>query len=341
MDPALPQAIFQIDTDKAFRARALEVFHFQAAHNPVYREYLSRLGVDTRGIVEPEEIPFLPVGFFRSHRVVCGDRDPEVTFESSGTTTATPSRHHVADASLYRFSIFRTFRQFYGPPEKYCFLALLPSYLERKTSSLVYMMDQLICQSGHPDSGFYLDRLDELAGMLERRNGDHHPTLLLGVSFALADLAEKYPVELGDHIIVMETGGMKGRRKETVRSELHSLLSDAFSLPAIHSEYGMTELLSQAYSPGRGIFRSPPWMRVMTRDPNDPLTILTHPEDDLPRDPEKISAKGGLNIIDLANLYSCAFIATDDLGTVYGDGRFEVTGRFDHADVRGCNLLVP
>ncbi|HDS07284.1 MAG TPA: acyl transferase [Bacteroides sp.] len=341
MNPALPQAIFRINTDNAFRAAALEVFHFQAAHNPVYREYLSRLGVDAGRIAKIEEIPFLPAGFFRTHRVLCGSMEPELVFESSGTTTTTPSRHHVADASLYRSSLSRTFRQFYGPPEKYCFLALLPSYLERKGSSLVYMLDHLIRQSGHSDSGFYLGRLDGLAGMLERRNGDRHPTLLLGVSFALADLAEKYPVDLGDHIIVMETGGMKGRRKEMVRSELHSLLSDAFSLSTIHSEYGMTELLSQAYSSGEGLFRCPPWMRVMARDPNDPLTILTHPEDDLRGDPEKIPVKGGLNIIDLANLYSCAFIATDDLGKVHEDGSFEVTGRFDHSDVRGCNLMVP
>ncbi len=341
MDPALPQAVFQIDTDKTFRATALEVFHFQYAHNPVYREYLTRLGVDATGIVEPEEIPFLPAGFFRTHRVVCADREPELVFESSGTTTATPSRHHVADVSLYKSSLFGTFRQFYGPPEKYCILALLPSYLERKRSSLVYMMAQLIHRSGHPDSGFYLDRPDELAGMIERRNGDRHPTLLLGVSFALADLAENYPMKLGDHIIVMETGGMKGRRKEMVRSELHELLSGAFGTGSIHSEYGMTELLSQAYSSGQGLFRSPPWMRILARDPNDPLTILTHQGDDLRGDPEKISAKGGLNIIDLANLYSCSFIATDDLGTVHADGSFEVTGRFDHSDVRGCNLLVP
>jgi hypothetical protein len=332
MDPAFPQAIFKIDTDKAFRAAALEVFHFQAQQCPVYREYLSRLGVDARGIGKPEEIPFLPVEFFRTQTVLCGGKDAELVFESSGTTQADPARHFVADASLYRSSLALAFKHFYGPPEKYCILALLPSYPEGKGSSLVYMMNQLIRQSGYPDSGFFLDRPDNLAWILRKRNEDGHPTLLVGVSFALLDLAEKHPVKLGDHIIVMETGGMKGRRKELVRSELHDLLTGAFGVPSIHSEYGMTELLSQAYSQGGGLFRSPPWMRVLARDPNDPLTILA---------PGKTgSAKGGLNIIDLANLYSCAFIATGDLGKVYPDGSFEVTGRFDHADVRGCNLLV-
>jgi hypothetical protein len=280
-----------------------------------------------------------------------------LVFESSGTSGSTPSRHYLADASLYRRSFTECFRRFYNAPEKYCILALLPSYLERGGSSLVYMMNHLIGRSGHPDSGFYLDRLDSLAAILRKRRQDRHPTLLLGVSFALLDLAEQHPMELGDHTIMMETGGMKGRRKELVREELHRILTAAFGLPVIHSEYGMTELLSQAYAQGGGLFKAPPWMKILIRDPNDPLTILTpagndlrpdsHPgfkDDsaiDFPAGHQKNPASGGLNIIDLANLYSCSFIATGDLGTLYSDGRFEVTGRFDHADVRGCNLMVP
>ena len=254
--------------------------------------------------------------------------EAEVVFESSGTTLATPARHHVANAILYRESFLKGFTSFYSAPEQLCILALLPSYLERAGSSLVYMMDRLTRLSEHPDSGFYLDNLEELSSILHRRNKDGYPTLLLGVSFALLDLAEKYPVPLGDHITVMETGGMKGRRKELVRSELHEILTHAFSVEAIHSEYGMTELLSQGYSPGGGIFRCPPWMDVLVRDVNDPLSLL---------DPGQT---GGLNIIDLANLYSCSFIATGDLGKRCEDGSFEVLGRFGHSDIRGCNLLV-
>jgi hypothetical protein len=206
---------------------------------------------------------------------------------------------------------------------------LLPSYLERSGSSLVYMMEHLIRQSGHPESGFYLDNLAELSGVLQKRNADQHPTLLVGVSFALLDLAELHPMKLGDHILVMETGGMKGRRKELIRSELHDILSEALGVSSVHSEYGMTELLSQGYSKGSGLFLPPPWMRVLIRDPNDPLTLLS------------AGQAGGLNIIDLANLYSCSFIATGDLGKLHEDGSFEVLGRYDHSDIRGCNLLVP
>ena len=332
MDPELKQAIFQIETDKAFRTTALKVFSFQAEYNPVYREYLDTLGTDPAQVRDPEAIPFLPVEFFRTRRVLCDGYDPEMVFESSGTTGSTPSRHYLADVSLYQRSFTEAFRLFYDLPENYCILALLPSYLERGGSSLVTMMDHLIGKSGHPDSGFYLDRLDSLAAVLRNRRQDRHPTLLLGVSFALLDLAERFPMELGNHIIVMETGGMKGRRKELVREELHRILTAAFGLPVIHSEYGMTELLSQAYAQGGGLFRTPPWMKILIRDPNDPLTILHRP---------KRAVSGGLNIIDLANLYSCSFIATGDLGTLHPDGRFEVTGRFDHADVRGCNLMVP
>lgn len=314
---------------RTFRAAALEVFHYQSKHTPVYRDYLAALGVDHSQVGAVEEIPFLPIEFFKSHTVIEDGKNAEVIFESSGTSGTTPSRHHVADTGLYRESFSRGFRKIYGDPGQYCILALLPSYLERKGSSLVHMMKHLIGQSGHPDSGFYLDNLEDLSAILQKRNEDRYPTILVGVSFALLDLAEQFPMKLEDHIIVMETGGMKGRHKEVIRSELHLQLKEAFGLQTIHSEYGMTELLSQAYSAGDGLFKTPPWMKILIRDPNDPLSMLS------------VGQTGGINIIDLANIYSCSFIATGDLGKVYENGSFEVLGRFDHSDIRGCNLLVP
>jgi len=322
------QDIFKVKNEETFRATALEVFYYQARHTPVYKDYLASLGVDLASVKEPEEIPFLPIEFFKSHKVMVEWKNAELIFESSGTTGSEPSKHHVADTSLYRESFLRSFYGFYGSPEDLCILALLPSYLERPGSSLVYMMDHLIRWSKHPDSGFYLENLEELASVLKQRNNDQHPTLLLGVSFALLDLAEKHPLSLWDHIRVMETGGMKGRREEMVRSELHAQLKEAFGCSAIHSEYGMTELLSQAYSSGEGRFTCPPWMKVLVRDPNDPLSL------------QPPGQSGGLNIIDLANLNSCSFISTGDLGKIHEDGSFEVLGRFDHSDIRGCNLLI-
>ena len=320
--------IFNIKDNRTFRATALEVFDYQSRHTEVYRDYLAAHKVNPSRVKEVEEIPFLPIEFFKSHTVIVEGKRTELVFESSGTTGMTPSRHPVADASLYRKSFTTGFRQFYDDPGKYCILALLPSYLERSGSSLVHMMDHLIAASGHPDSGFYLNNLEELASVLQKRNEDKHPTLLVGVSYALLDLAEKHPLKLEDHIIVMETGGMKGRRTEMVRNELHGQLLSAFGLSTIHSEYGMTELLSQAYSRGEGLFHCPSWMQVLIRDPNDPLSLLP------------TGHSGGINIIDLANLNSCSFIATGDLGKVFEDGSFEVLGRFDHSDIRGCNLLV-
>ena len=328
MDQALREKIFKIHDWNTFRAAALEVFHFQAKHTPVYRDYLAAHKVDPARIRDVEEIPFLPIEFFKSHTILEEGRSAEVIFESSGTTGTAPSSHYVADISLYRESFLRSFNTFYGSPEELCILALLPSYLEREASSLVYMMDHLIRWSKHEDSGFYLDHLEGLSALLQKRNKDGHPTILVGVSFALLDLAEKHPLKLGDHIVLMETGGMKGRRKEMVRSELHETLIRAFGLETIHSEYGMTELLSQAYSSGDGLFNSPPWMKILIRDPNDPLSLLPHGQ------------SGGINVIDLANLYSCSFIATGDLGKLYENGSFEVLGRYDHSDIRGCNLLV-
>ena len=328
MDTELQQSIFRVNDYKTFRDAALKVFYYQARHCRVYRDYLAGLDVNPDSVREIEEIPFLPVEFFKSHTVLVEGKTPEAVFESSGTTLLTPARHHIAELSIYRNSFTKSFNRFYGAPDNYCMLALLPSYLERSASSLVYMMDHLIGESEHPDSGFYLDNLSELAEVLRWRTADKLPTLLMGVSFALLDLAELHPLALGDNIIVMETGGMKGRRKELVRNELHDILTSSFGIPVIHSEYGMTELLSQGYSSGKGIYRSPPWMQVLVRDPNDPLSLL------------RAGQTGGLNIIDLANLYSCAFIATGDLGKVYIDGSFEVLGRYDHSDIRGCNLLV-
>jgi len=328
MHAELKREIFRIKDEQTFRAAALEVFRFQAASVPVYRDYLAVLKVEADHLQEPEQIPFLPIEFFKTHTVIAEGKSAEMVFESSGTGGMQASRHHVADLSVYRESFLRSFHAFHGSPEELCILALLPSYLERETSSLVFMMDHLIRWSAHPESGFYLDRLGDLAGILKKRNNDGHPTLLLGVSFALLDLAEQYPMELWNNIMVMETGGMKGRRRELVREELHQNLKEAFSLEKIHSEYGMTELLSQAWSQGDGLFLNPPWMEVLVRDPNDPLSYMDH------------GKTGGLNIIDLANLYSCSFIATSDLGRNYEDGSFEVLGRFEQADIRGCNLLV-
>jgi phenylacetate-coenzyme A ligase PaaK-like adenylate-forming protein len=329
MTPTFIQNIFKIRDKRTFRATALKVFHYQARHTPVYREYIQTLGIDPSRIDEPEEIPFLPIEFFKSHRVIGEGKDAGAIFESSGTTGTTPSRHHVADTALYRESFTRGFEAFYGDPGRYCIVALLPSYLERKGSSLVYMMDHLITQSAHPESGFYLDDLGALSEILQKRNHDRTPTLLIGVSFALLDLAENHPMKMGEQLTIMETGGMKGRRTEMIRSELHQRLKEAFGLPTTHSEYGMTELLSQAYSSGKGRFQTPPWMKVLVRDPNDPLSLLS------------TGQAGGINVIDLANIYSCSFIATGDLGKTHRDGGFEILGRFDHSDIRGCNLMVP
>jgi len=321
--------IFNINDQETFRAISLKVFLYQARHTPVYGEYLNKLKIDPRRITSLEEIPFLPVEFFKTHTVMAEGQNAEAIFESSGTTAQIPALHRIADVSLYQESFTKGFSRFYGDPKKYCIVALLPSYLQRSGSSLVYMMDHLIGQTEHPESGFYLDNLEKLSLLLRRRNADGQPTLLVGVSYALLDLAERGPLKLKDHIIVMETGGMKGRRQEMVRGELHDALRKAFGLETIHSEYGMTELLSQAYSSGNGLFHTPPWMKVLVRDPNDPFSLV------------QAGQAGGLNIIDLANLYSCSFIATGDLGKVHPDGGFEILGRFDHSDIRGCNLMVP
>lgn len=328
MKPGFPDRIFRLRDQNDFRANALEIFNYQYDNNLVYKEFIKSLG---KGITEPKNfsgIQFLPVEFFRNHQIVTGNFPVEKIFESSGTTGAAPGRHFVNDLSLYEESLLKSFRLFYGDPAEYLIVALLPSYIEREGSSLVYMADNLIAKSRDPLSGFYKENTKDLLGALSKSNRKSRKTLLLGVSFALLDLAEKVSPDLSG-AIVMETGGMKGRRKELTRAELHTILKEKFNVLSIHSEYGMTELMSQAYSRGDGIFYCPPWMKVLIRDPQDPLTLFN-----------ETGKTGGINIIDLANINSCSFIATGDLGKLHDDGGFEVLGRFDNSDTRGCNLLV-
>jgi len=321
------EQVFSINSDEQFSNVALQVFRHQASACTVYREFIKGLKVDAEAIQHIDEIPFLPIEFFKSHTIVSTDDAVQITFTSSGTTGMVTSRHPVTDLSWYEASFRKAFELFYGDIKNYTILALLPSYLEREGSSLIYMAEDLIRQSDNPDSGFFLYNHDELYHQLKKQQEQNKPTLLIGVTFALLDFVEQYQINFPE-LIVMETGGMKGKRKEMIREELHEQLCKGFGVDTIHSEYGMTELLSQAYSEGEGIFNCPPWMRIITRDTNDPVTLL------------KGDKAGGINIIDLANINSCAFIATQDLGKVYGDGSFEVLGRFDNADIRGCNLLI-
>ncbi len=320
------KSIFDIKTKEQFEEVALETFRFQFENNRVYRSFCDLLYKHPSEIKTSRDIPFLPIQFFKTHQVLVDGSQSSITFESSGTTGTTTSKHHVADVKLYEDSFRTAFAKAYAKPREYIILALLPSYLERSGSSLIYMVDDLIKSSNHPDSGFYLNEYEKLAIALKRADASGRKVLLIGVSFALLDLVEAFTFNL-KNTVVMETGGMKGRRKELIRAELHSRLCKGFNVETIHSEYGMTELLSQAYSYGNGIFKTPPWMKVYTRDTEDALTLLT------------TAKTGGINIIDLANRHSCAFIATQDLGRRYDDGTFEVLGRFDNSDIRGCNLL--
>lgn len=323
----LKKEIFSIQTEAEFSDAALRVFQHQALHCAVYQAYITNLGIKPESVTSVDKIPFLPISFFKTQAVLSDTRQPEITFTSSGTTGMVQSRHLVTDVSLYDESFNTAFQQFYGDPKDICILALLPSYQEREGSSLIYMVDALIDQSEHPDSGYFLYNLDDLYVRLKALKAAGQKTLLIGVTYALLDFVEAYQVDFPG-LIVMETGGMKGKRKEMVREELHAILQVGFGVPAIHSEYGMTELLSQAYSAGNGIFNCPPWMKIRLRDTNDPLSS-----------PER-GKSGGINVIDLANINSCAFIATQDLGRIYEDQSFEVLGRFDNSDIRGCNLLV-
>lgn len=303
------------------------MFRFQHEHNKVYREFCDYLSVDPHKVKSLEKIPFLPISFFKTHDVVSDVRPVQQIFTSSGTTGMTSSRHLVTDVSVYEESYRRAFAQFYGNIEDYAVLALLPSYLEREGSSLIYMVDDLIKLSNNPDSGFYLHNQDELAVKLKMLDEAGQNVLLIGVTYALLDMLEAHQFSL-QNTIIMETGGMKGRRKEMIREELHDILRQGFGVPSIHSEYGMTELLSQAYSLGEGIFECPDWMQILVRDTEDALSYVDY------------GKTGGINVIDLANINSCSFIATQDLGKTFPDGSFEVLGRFDHSDIRGCNLMV-
>jgi phenylacetate-coenzyme A ligase PaaK-like adenylate-forming protein len=324
----LQKRIFNIKNQSDFRETALKIFSYQFNNNTLYHDFIISLGKNPSEIRNPDDIPFLPVEFFRNHRIVTGNLPGEMIFESSGTTGFTPGKHFINELSLYEESFLKSFRLFYGKPEKFLIAALLPSYTERKASSLVYMADYLIRRSKYPESGFYKDNFEELIPVLKKARERKERILLLGVSFALMDLAEKRSPDLSG-VIVMETGGMKGRRKELTRYELHAILKEKLNVSSIHSEYGMTEILSQAYSKEQGMFYCPPWMKIVIRDPLDPLTIINEP-----------GQTGGINIVDLANINSCSFISTSDLGKVYNDGGFEVIGRFDNSDIRGCNLLV-
>ena len=319
-------SIFSIKNSSEFEDLALNVFRYQHEYCTVYRNFCDLLSIAVSGVDTIEKIPFLPITFFKQKEIISRDKISEVTFTRSGTTGSITSKHQVADIAIYEESFKKGFAHYYGNVQDYTILALLPSYLERQGSSLVYMVDQLIKDSHSLDSGFYLNDLDGLIKKLDQLESQGKKTILIGVSYALLDLIEKRTFQL-KNTIVMETGGMKGRRKELIKPALHALLKEGFGTHKIHSEYGMTELLSQAYSKKEGVFTCPPWMKILTRDTEDPLSLLQN-------------KTGGINVIDLANVYSCSFIATQDLGIVKPDGSFNIMGRFDDSDIRGCNLMV-
>lgn len=325
----LPTRIFDFNIS-GFDEMAVDVFHFQYKNNAIYRQFSDILGIAPGNVRAVTQIPFLPIGFFKAHRVQSTSFEPEMIFKSSGTTGSISSKHYVKDLTLYTRNFLKGFAQFYSDPREWCIIGLLPSYLERGDSSLVVMVDELIRQSRHDKSGFYLNEFDLLASRLQELEQQGQKTLLIGVTYALLDFAEQHPISL-QHTIVMETGGMKGRKSEMTRQEVHCLLKKAFRLPCIHSEYGMTELLSQAYSKGDGIFYCSERMKVLLRNEDDPFEILK---------PGSKEESGVVNIIDLANIYSCSFIATDDAGRLYPNGSFEILGRIDNSDIRGCSLMA-
>jgi phenylacetate-coenzyme A ligase PaaK-like adenylate-forming protein len=319
--------IFTISSQKQFEKIALKVFRFQYENNLVYQEFCDLLKTNPQKVKSLHQIPFLPIQFFKSHNVVSNNNPIETTFTSSGTTGAITSKHLITDVSIYEESYRQAFSQFYGNIEDYVVLALLPSYLEREGSSLIHMVEDLIQLTNNSNSGFYLNNHEELIQKLIELDEAGQNVILIGVTYALLDLIEKRTFQL-QHTIIMETGGMKGKRKEMIREELHEQLYNGFGVTAIHSEYGMTELLSQAYSLGNGIFECPSWMQIHIRDTEDALTYIND------------GKTGGINVIDLANINSCSFIATQDLGKKYPNTTFEVLGRFDNSDIRGCNLMV-
>ncbi len=328
----LEKRIFAASTDD-FNNLAIELFQFQHRENSIYRRYCDSLKVDVHAIDSIENIPFLPISFFKTHTVKTTEFEAEAVFESSSTTGSISSKHFVKDLTLYQESFNTCFEKFYGLPKYKCILGLLPSYLERKNSSLVFMTEELIKTSGNSLSGFYLADYEKLHRTLMHNELLKSPTLLIGVTYALLDFAEKFPMQLR-HTIVMETGGMKGRREEMTRQQVHEKLQARLGIDLIHSEYGMTELLSQAYSKGDGIFHCPGWMKVLVRDEDDPFHVRAAVKAD------NRSLTGAINIIDLANIYSCGFIATDDIGRLHANESFEVLGRMDNSDIRGCSLMV-
>ncbi len=321
------QDIFTISSAKQFEKIALKVFRYQHENNAIYREFCDLLKTDKGAVKSLEQIPFLPIQFFKSHEVLSSSEPVQETFTSSGTTGMITSKHLITDVTLYEQSYRNAFSEFYGNIEDYAVLALLPSYLERSGSSLIYMVQDLIELSTNENSGFYLHNYDELISKLLELDATGQNVILIGVTYALLDLIEERKFQL-KNTIIMETGGMKGKRKEIIREELHTILCEGFGVSSIHSEYGMTELLSQAYSLGNGIFECPSWMNILIRDPEDALTYVSN------------GKTGGINVIDLANINSCSFIATQDLGKKYPNNSFEVLGRFDNSDIRGCNLMV-
>jgi phenylacetate-coenzyme A ligase PaaK-like adenylate-forming protein len=314
-------------TAASFDKFALELFYYQAEHTPIYKEFISHLNINPLSIIDIEHIPFIPIDFFKQHQIICNELPTQKVFESSGTTGMTPSKHYFHDVAFYLTNCEKTFIQFYGDLNEYAVFALLPSYIERGTSSLTAMAADFIEKSTCSFSGFYLNNYEELLGNIKAAQSQEKKIVLLGVTFALLELAERFPTDLST-VIVMETGGMKGRREEMTRSEVHGVLKAAFQLDEIHSEYGMTELNSQAYSVGNGVFETAPWLKIQLRDLNDPLSSST------------TRKSGAINVIDLANVDSCSFIATQDLGRKVGENQFEVLGRIDNSDIRGCNLLV-
>ncbi|NOY49773.1 MAG: acyl transferase [Chlorobi bacterium] len=320
-------SILAIDNVDGFNEMALKIFQFQFENNTIYKSYVENIGKNPTAVNTVDDIPFLPISFFKSHRVLSRELPAQKIFSSSGTGNQGNSKHYVADLCVYEQGLLKGFQMFYGNIADYVILALLPSYLERGGSSLVYMADKLIKLSGKTESGFYLDEYESLNTTLGRLKTEGKKVILLGVGYALLDMAEKFDVDFQE-LIIMETGGMKGRRREMLKEELHKVLCDGFGVEKIHSEYGMTELLSQAYSKGNGIFNCPPWMKIKIRDINDPFAFVDE------------NKSGGINVIDLANVYSCSFIETQDLGKAYADGSFQVLGRFDNSDIRGCNLLI-
>ncbi|MDC0201669.1 acyl transferase [Flavobacteriales bacterium] len=317
--------IFNINSESEFNNLCMKAFDFQMKNNKIYKEY-SNIILKGNELNSTKKIPFLPIEFFKTEQIICKGQKIEEIFLSSGTS-GEQSKHLISNLEIYKKSFRKSFDQFYGNISEYCILSLLPNYREREGSSLIYMVDDLIKNSQHPKSGFYLNNYKGLSSTLEELEKTGQKTILIGVSYALLDLADQFPQKL-KHTIIMETGGTKGERKELIKEVLHKILKKAFSLNKIHSEYGMTELLSQSYSKGDNIFKSPSWKKILIRDVNDPLTIIGN------------NKTGGINVIDLANIYSCPFIATQDLGKTFDDGSFSVLGRFDNSDVRGCNLLI-